>query len=214
MDSSVPSQEITVLREIALRGSERAAESLGMFSGNTLTVGNLAVQVMPVEQIPRLLDDPEEVIVGVNFSIEGSISGYLLAYFKQHDANLLLESLIGAQPTSLSDLGELECSALGEAGNIIVSSFLSCLESLCGLTVLPSPPAVAVEMYGAILTSAVLPVAEDGSDILLIEADITPVGDVEHAASCRIMFLPTADSWKILRQSFWSHRQAADAPVQ
>jgi len=75
-----------------------AAQALGGFSGNTLTVDQATVVVAPPEEIPSLLGDPEEIVVGVHFCISGDLDGYLLAYFNAADALLLVESLLGRSP--------------------------------------------------------------------------------------------------------------------
>lgn len=207
--------EMDALREIALQGSQRAAEALGQFSGNTLTVSKADARITQIEEIPQLEADPQEIIVGIDFSITRELpgytgqnpaedlTGYLLAFFRLNDAALLLQALLGSTVTNLDELGELELSALGEAGNIIVSSFLASLETLCDTVVVPSPPAVAVDMCAAILTSAVMPVVEAGGDVLLLETEIIPVGDInQQVASCRVFFLPTPQLWTCLHQAF------------
>ena len=160
-----------------------------------------------IEEMPYLVGDPAEIVVGVDFSITGAIGGYLLAFFSEDDASLLIDALLGIPGGAITELDEMALSALGEAGNIIVSSFLSSLEDLCALDVMPSPPAVAVEMAGAILTSAVLPLVEEGGQVMLVEAEIVPVGEAtRQSAACRILFLPTTTSWPILHQAFNTRR--------
>jgi chemotaxis protein CheC len=193
---------LEILQHIAQHGSASAAEALGMFSGNTLTVEQASVRMAALEEVPCLHGDPTEVVVGVNLAMTGDLDGFLLAFFHRRDAMLLITQLMGSAPPEITDLSEMELSALGEAGNIIASAFLSTLEKLLGLVVLPSPPAVAIEMCGAITESVVLPVLEAGGQLLLIEAEIIPTdAGVIEAASCRVLFLPTPDSWPRLQQA-------------
>jgi chemotaxis protein CheC len=56
---------------------------------------------------------------------------------------------------------------------------------------MPSPPAVAVDMAGAVLTTAVLPLHEAGSEILFIEARF---GDGDHELGGRMALVPTMES--------------------
>jgi len=201
--TGVSDSQMAALREIALQGSIRAAESFGRFSSNVLTVSGAEARVIPVEEIPFIQGNPEEVVAGVHFSIGGDLSGYLLTFFRWYDASLLLESLMGQRPQGIDELDEVEISALGESGNIIASSFLCALEALCGLVALPSPPDVAIDMCGAILASAALPVVEAGGIVLFIEAEIRPTGERQsRAASCRLLFLPAPEAWSRMHQAF------------
>lgn len=212
MESAMFAQELMIMRKIALNGSQRAAAALGQFSGDALTVTDATVSVTTVDAIPYRYGDPEEAVVGVFFIISGDIDGYLLAFFWLHDAATLVSGLLGAAPETLLEFGEMELSVLGEAGNLIVSSYLISIESLCGFDVIPSPPTVAVEMYGAMLTSAVLPVAETSGDVLLIEAEIQPSNANSRVAACRVLLLPTPDSWARLRHAF-REDQSCQSPV-
>ncbi|MHB9130778.1 MAG: chemotaxis protein CheC [Armatimonadota bacterium] len=202
MDTTITSTELEALREVALQGSQRAAESLGLFSGEILTVKNARASICQLEDVSHLESRLDEVVVGVHFEITGDINGYLLAFFHESDALFLTTSLMGECPPGIQEFDEMALSAIGEAGNIVVASFLAALEPLCGLDAMPSPPAVAIEMCGAILTTAILPVIECGGQILLLLADIVPTDTpAEQAASCHILFLPTPDSWVLLRNA-------------
>ncbi|MHB0938357.1 MAG: chemotaxis protein CheC [Armatimonadota bacterium] len=202
MHTTLSSHESTLLNRLAYQGLRRAAEALGAFSGEMLTVSDARAVVQPFQEIPYLHGNPEEVLVGVHFCITGDINGYLLAIFRELDVQILVETLCGTRPSSLYDLDELSLSALGEAGNILVSSFISEFEPLCGLNSMPSPPAVAVEMSCAIIASAIMPVLEDDGNILMVEAAIHAVeADAADAATCSVLFLPTAESWARLRQA-------------
>lgn len=197
-----PVTDLNLLRDTAWQGSRCAAAALGSFSGTTLTASNVIASIHTVEEFTALHGDPEGLVAGIHFTLEGDLQGSILAFFQLSDAMMLIEALTGNMPTSLIDLDEMELSALAESGNIVVSSFLSAHESLCGLAVLPSPPTVCIEMCGAVLTSAVLPLVEDGNGILVLEAEITPSDStIFHSAACRLILLPTQESWGRLQQA-------------
>jgi len=149
------------------------------------------VRIVPLEQVPNLLGDPEEVIVGVIFEVSGDVHGCFIIVFTIQDAFLLIRTLTGIECSLESDLGEMEMSAICEAGNILASSYLTALEQFAGLAVLPSPPAAAVDMAGAVLTSAVLPLHETGSEILFIEARFG--GDGQELGG-RMVLVPSTES--------------------
>lgn len=180
---------------IAKHGSTRAATALGAFSGEALTTGAAAARMLALSDVHALGGDPEAAVVGVYIGMDGDLAGSVLATFTLTDARLLLSALMLEPEDDAFD--ELALSAIGEAGNIIVSAFLAALEPLCGLVVVPTPPVVVVEMRGAILLSAVLPVVDAGGEVLLIDAEIVPAQEATTAA-CEIFFLPTPDAWNTL----------------
>lgn len=203
MGGGLPLTKLQVLERVALEGALRAADAFGRFSRNALKVTSAQAAFVDIENIPGLQNDPEEVVIGVYFSISGGATGYLLTFFSLEDAAMLVEAMLDTPIKTLEDLDEMEMSLVGEAGNIIVSSFLAALEEVCSLLVLPSPPAVAVDMRSAILTSAVLPMLEEGGRLLLMQARIEPTEEkASRAASCRVLFLPDSDSWQVIEQAF------------
>jgi chemotaxis protein CheC len=194
-----PSIALEMLTTIARHGSARAATALGAFSGDVLTTGVAAARVLALPDIPMLGGDPEATVVGIHIGMDGDLAGSVLATFTMADARMLLAALMLEPDGDAFD--ELALSALSEAGNIIVSAFLAALEPLCGLVVVPTPPMVVVEMRGAILVSAVLPVVDAGGEVLLIDAEIVPAGDAATMAACEIVFLPTPDAWNALSRA-------------
>lgn len=205
MAQTTVTYDFTLLNQLAKQGLQHAADSLSAFSGAALTVSEAAASIRPFAEAPTLHGDPETLIAGVHFGITGDIHGYLLAIFREIDAQILLEALMGERPTSLFALDEMALSALGEAGNILVSSFLSEFEPICGISAEPSPPMVAVEMSGAIIASAIMPVVEQDGDVLLVKASILPADSLVEAASCEVLFLPAPDSWPTLNRAFKLH---------
>ena len=73
----------------------------------------------------------------------------------------LIDLQIGLVPGSTRNLGEMELSVMGEMGNITGSFFLNALADATNLTLAPSPPAVMVDMAGAILDIALAEIMKD-----------------------------------------------------
>ena len=62
-------------------------------------------------------------------------------------------------------------SALMEVGNILAGSYLNAFYSFTGISMLPSVPALAVDMAGAILNAVLVQLGEMGDHALLIETN-------------------------------------------
>jgi chemotaxis protein CheC len=68
-------------------------------------------------------------------------------------------------------LGSIERSALGELGNLCGSFFLNSIAKTIGASFRPSPPAVMVDMVGAILDIVVATVGGVSEHVLLVHAN-------------------------------------------
>ena len=68
-------------------------------------------------------------------------------------------------------LGPLERSALGEVGNVTASLFLNAIADATGLSLRPSPPAVVMDMVGAIIDIIVIASGAVADEILLLEVE-------------------------------------------
>ena len=101
----------------------------------------------------------------------------------------LADLMMNERPGTATTLGVLEQSALSEAGNMMLSNFLNGVASLDEMPDLlrPSPPAVMVDMLGAILNVVLTPVAAVRDDLLIIE---TTFRDTLRSVQGRFWVLP------------------------
>jgi chemotaxis protein CheC len=77
------------------------------------------------------------------------------------------------------ELGEMEISALAEAGNVAGSFFLTTMAERAGLTLPPTPPVVIHEMCGAILDTVAAELAVlEHDEAIVIEAQFACDGQV------------------------------------
>jgi chemotaxis protein CheC len=68
-------------------------------------------------------------------------------------------------------LGELERSAIKEAGNILSGAYLNALADFMGMVLLPSPPTLVVDMSTSVLTRACLGQADDVEYVFVVETE-------------------------------------------
>ncbi len=199
---ALPSHVIPMLRVLVTLSLEEAARALGAFSHNALTVSHANARAAQLETIMALVPDPEEAIFGARFALSGGIEGSVLALFHWEDSRSLLETVLGGCADRFDALDPMEHSVLAEAANILVSAFIGRLELQCSVPLTLHPPDIAVEMAGAVVTSAVLPIAEAEGELLLIDALLAPVRAPGHAAACHLFFLPTQSTWVQLLTPF------------
>ena len=187
-------ENIPLLEQSARRGSEMAASALGFLTGSSLKVNSVDSAVVPLEKLIDLDANPEDVVVGVYFTMSGDLDGAMLAYFHFDDAAALIALLTGTTVDSIDDIDELALSCLAESANIIVSKYAAAHEQLCGLSFVPSTPATAIEMKAAVISSAAFLTASTCDEVLILSAELASDSELVCTANCHLLFLPSADS--------------------
>lgn len=154
-----------LLRELGNVGAGNATSALSIMLGDTRL--NMVVPEVVVCSLPETLElvgGPESVVVGIYISMSGDANGHLVFLIPQEKAVKLVSMLLG---TDVNQLDEMGMSALQEVGNIVVTSYLNALSDMTGLKLLPSVPALAVDMAGAVW-GAILAGARITEDFLAV----------------------------------------------
>ena len=84
----------------------------------------------------------------------------------------------------------MDQSAAIEIGNIMISAFLDATAELLGIVMLPSPPALAIDMAHAAFESIVAQVAGDVNDVLIFNTELTSEAPPVYGS---IYMLPNAE---------------------
>jgi chemotaxis protein CheC len=165
------------------------ARGLSDIAGRTISNDDPIVERVPVHQVSREAGDPEAQMVGIYLVMRGGLRGQALLILSVDSALNLVDLMMGKEPGTATDFGEMECSALAEVGNIAVSRFLAGVASLGEMpdVLYPSPPAVMVNMLGATLDVIVTPVAAVRDDLLIID---TAFKDSRGVVEGRFWVLP------------------------
>lgn len=153
-------------------GMENAARGLSGMLGRTITTGTLQAKVVRFSELYTDLGHPETGMVGIYLRMEGDLRGQAILVLSVQSALDMADLLMEEPPGTSTTLGDLECSALGEVGNLTVAYFLNAMSSLTGKDLRPSPPAVMVNMLGAILNVLATTAGMTGDELLIIETVI------------------------------------------
>jgi chemotaxis protein CheY-P-specific phosphatase CheC len=136
--------QVEALRQLAGLASADAARSLGRLLGTSVDADVPRAQVAPRGAVARVLQ-PEGRSFAVHFTVEGGARLRWLLHFTEQGATLMGGLLLG-QPV-LEPLGSgvpMYTSALAEAANIVVSSYVGGVGAAVGITLVPSIPHVEV----------------------------------------------------------------------
>jgi chemotaxis protein CheC len=163
--------QLDALREVANIGAGHAATALSQMVGNRVMITVPRIQIMALEDVSSELDEPEQPIAAVLMHMLGDLTGRTLLVFPQRTAVRLAELMLRRPAGSSAGLGELEQSAIKEAGNILSGQYMNALSAFMGLMLLPSPPSLAVDMSAAVLTTAHLQFAPDHDYLFCVESE-------------------------------------------
>lgn len=189
------SLELDALKEIGSIGTGNAATALSSMIGKQVRIEVLEVRIMGYNEAIEWIGGPEEITAGVLVKIGGQISGIMLSVQQLDFVNLVLGSMLDKCVEDYDELHEMECSALIEVGNIMISTFINALSGLAGINIELTVPAFTVDMQGAIMA---VPMAEYGGQsdyIMTIGGDFVCEG---KKTPCRLLLSPEIRSLNYL----------------
>jgi chemotaxis protein CheC len=163
--------QLDALREVANIGAGHAATALSQMTGDTIMISVPTINIARLEDVPPQISGPEEPVAAVLMNMLGDLTGRTLLVFPRPTALRLSELMLRRPPKVEGELGELELSAIKEAGNILSGAYLNALSDFMGLMLLPSPPSLAVDMSTAVLTTAYLQFGTDRDYVFCVESE-------------------------------------------
>jgi len=162
---------LDMLKTIASEGIKNAADGFSGMLGRRIEVSEPDLELVPLLTIPKVVGSPENDAVGVYLRFEGDMPGQIMMIVPYQKALELSDLLIGLEAGTTEQLGSLERSALGELGNLCGSFFLNSIAKTVDADFRPSPPAVMVDMVGAILDVVIATVGGSSEHVLLAHAN-------------------------------------------
>jgi len=130
----------------------------------------------------------EESAALVAFELQGEIQhgGFIIFYITRESAIRLTNTMLGLTDMN-RPMNEMDESALIEVGNIMVSAFLDATAELLGFVMLPSPPAMTIDMVHAAMSSLIAGMGEEIDEVLLFSTELTCE---EHKIDSDIIMMP------------------------
>jgi chemotaxis protein CheC len=129
----------------------------------------------------------------------GDLTGRTLLVFPKNTAMRMSELMLRRPEGSSKDLGELEQSAIKEAGNILSGQYMNALSEFMGMMLLPSPPSLAVDMSAAVLTTTYLQWAPERDHVFCVESEFLLVDTSERLRGFFLLLPDPASLQAILR---------------
>src|SRR5690349_15864381 len=168
---SLKALQLDALREVANIGAGHAATALSQMIGGTIMISVPTINVSRLEEVPPQISAPEEPVAAVLMHMLGDLTGRTLLVFPKPTAVRLASLMLRRAPSGSEELGEMEQSAIKEAGNILSGAYMNALSDFMGLMLLPSPPSLAIDMSTAVLTTAYLQFGSDKDFVFCVESE-------------------------------------------
>ncbi len=184
--------QFDALREVANMGAGHAATALSQMTNSRIMVNVPRLQVARLENVPELIGEPGMVIAAVMMHLLGDLTGRTLLIFPRESASRLAEILLHRAPGSVQELGELEQSAIKEAGNILCAAYVNALSEFMGMMILPSVPSLAIDECAAVLTTAYSDYGSERDYVFSIDTEFMMDGG--RAVEGHFLLLPDIQS--------------------
>ncbi|MBO8142025.1 MAG: chemotaxis protein CheX [Firmicutes bacterium] len=186
------------MEAILRRALDHSAEALSGFLGTKLArAADVQLSRHRLADLPVLCGPEETPVAGVFLEVQGDLHGYLLLVIPAEEARDMESKLLAVAGTEDPEgTGELADSALGELGNVVGSAFLNELADRFHLSVTPSPPQVARDMVGALLSTLAGALAvEERTELPVVRTEL--VSDVSRLAAY-LLWIPGGTDWNRL----------------
>ena len=187
-------EEMAVWAWMVGRGISNVVSGLSRMVGEELRVISLDPRRLQARNAAMLLGGPEKPAVGIYLTVDGDASGHLMLMHDPLMAAQLIH-LSAEQPPGTTTLEDMDMGTMGEMGTIIGSAFLDSLADATDLMLVPSPPAIMMDLAGTILYTAMKDAMDGQEDVLA--ADVT-FGSPDHEIRGTLLVLPETDFLRVL----------------
>ncbi len=181
--------ERDALREVANIGAGHAATALSQMTSRKIMISVPEVSVRRLEEVAELVGPSDAVIAGVLMHVMGDLTGRTLVVLDQESAYSLCEMLLRRPRTGQAGFDAMEQSTIKETGNILCSAYLNALSDFLGMMLVPSVPALVVDLAGAVLTTAYLNFGHERDALFCVETTFRIEGSA-RALTGQFLLMP------------------------
>lgn len=174
---NLSANQLDALREIGNVGAGNSATALSQVINRRIDMNVPKVAMVPLEAVPDLVGGPDAVVVGIFLRVYGKAPSNILFLLPQKSAFYLVDTLMGKPHGQTRKLDAMDESALMEIGNILSGAYLNAFFTFTKITMLPSIPALAMDMAGAILNVVLAQLGQMGDQALVIETEFLSEDD-------------------------------------
>jgi len=160
------------LQELGNIGAGNAATALSQLVGRTISMSVPEVMIIPIEQVPEIVGGNDQIVAGIYFEVFGDLPSKILVTFPHPKLMVLTDLLIGQTLGSTALINEMKMSALKELGTILAGAYLNALAKFLDLRLIPSVPALAIDIMPAILQTILVEISQSAQYALMLRTEI------------------------------------------
>lgn len=188
------SVQLDVLKEVGNIGAGNAATALSKMLQTKIDMNVPMVKVLSFDHIEDYIGGGDKLVVTIFLRIEGDAPGNMFFMLDMESAHNLIQHILGNDEEP-DHFDEMELSALQEIGNILAGSYLSSLADFTNLELVPSVPAISIDMAMAILGYGLIELGRDGDYALVID---TTFSNGDEKVEGHFFLIPDPPSFKTL----------------
>jgi chemotaxis protein CheC len=191
MYGSLSSLQLDVLKEITNIGAGNAATALADIMADRVNMSVPVLQITDIKEIADILGGPEQEVVGILLSVTNDMQGMLMFILEKQLTHALLGLLLNKQINSWAEIDDMDMSMLMEIGNMIAGAYIGSLATMTDLDIRISPPEIAIDMVGAILSYPAAIFGAVGDKVLFVKEDFD---NGNQTISSHLLIMPQPDS--------------------
>lgn len=196
---NINSYHLDILKEIGNIGAGNATTSLSKILNKTIDMTVPHVKVVSFDEMMDMMGGADNVVVSVFLRIDGEAPGSMYFILPMEQATRFVHKMTGELEFSFDNppYSEMSISALHEVGNIVAGSYLSALSDFTQLNLLPSVPALSVDMVGAVLSYGLIELSHVSDYAIIIDTAVSDNDDDSLIDSVKghFILLPDPDSF-------------------
>jgi chemotaxis protein CheC len=183
------------LNKIATHGIRNAAKGFSGMLGLELSVNDPEIKIIPLLEIAKVVGGPEDEVVGIYLRGDGEVTTQFMMVIPQQRAFELVDLLMDQPAGTTKSFTSLERSALAEVGNLTATFFMNSIANETGVGMRPTPPAVMVDMVGAILDIIIATTGGISEYVLMLNSKFTLAN---REVEADLWVIPDEDTLRLL----------------
>ncbi|MBE9522696.1 MAG: chemotaxis protein CheC [Proteobacteria bacterium] len=171
-DFDMSERQKDALQEAGNIAAGSAATALStLLMGERVMIDATDCRIVDLEKVPQALGDVTKQVVAVYMGVQDMNHGSIQMIFSHQSAMILCDMFSKNWTGGTKEITDREIAILSEIGNICICAYLNTLSKLMGITLMPYPPAVAVDMIGPILEAIATDFDAVGESAVIIETE-------------------------------------------
>lgn len=166
--------QLDMLKELANIGGGNAATSISQLIGKPVNMNVPTIEILNYNEVYQNIMSEDEMVIAVSSRLIGDGEGNFLFVCKKDVSQSIVDIMLteGMERTE-----EISYSVIRELVNILVGSYINAISKLINVNLVSSVPALAVDMFGAILSSAYIESGQYDENIMIIKNEFIHQGD-------------------------------------